>query len=128
LDSARHVLELRDVERFRPFETALGGHLKHRLDPPGLSRLPSVTKIIPGKPSRLLLNTLAPRASPSLCRQSTPRIRSEIEASEQASQEVRSLLLALDCNAIAARQLQHADEKQTLQVRRADADVDPKRA
>src|SRR6516225_5454026 len=28
--------------------------------PSGLSRLPSVTKIIPGKPSRLLVNTLAP--------------------------------------------------------------------
>src|SRR5262249_13580029 len=43
-------------------------HLRRRLVnisntgtmPSGLSRLPSVTKIIPGKPSRLLVNTLAP--------------------------------------------------------------------
>src|SRR5215472_18441031 len=27
-----HVLELREVERSRPFETALGEHLKHRFD------------------------------------------------------------------------------------------------
>src|SRR5262245_29744976 len=30
--SGRHVLELRKVERLRPFKTALGEHLKHRLD------------------------------------------------------------------------------------------------
>src|SRR5215471_17340913 len=36
LDSARHVLELREVERLRPFETALGEHLKHRFDALGV--------------------------------------------------------------------------------------------
>src|SRR5262245_58772584 len=30
--SGRHVLELWKVERLRPFKTALGEHLKHRLD------------------------------------------------------------------------------------------------
>ena len=30
--SIGHVLELREVERLRPFETALGEHLKHRID------------------------------------------------------------------------------------------------
>ena len=30
--STGHVLELREVERLRPFETALGEHLKHRID------------------------------------------------------------------------------------------------
>src|SRR5262245_21021656 len=30
--STGHVLELREVERLRPFETALGEHLKHRFD------------------------------------------------------------------------------------------------
>src|SRR5262252_7258037 len=34
--SARHVLELREVERLRPFETALGEHLKHRSDARGV--------------------------------------------------------------------------------------------
>src|SRR5262249_23851249 len=36
LRSARHVLELREVERLRPFETALGEHLKHRFDALGV--------------------------------------------------------------------------------------------
>ena len=30
--STGHVLELREVQRLRPFETALGEHLKHRID------------------------------------------------------------------------------------------------
>jgi len=30
--STGHVLELREVERLRPFETALGEHLKHWID------------------------------------------------------------------------------------------------
>jgi len=29
---ARHIPELREVERLRPFKTALGEHLKHRHD------------------------------------------------------------------------------------------------
>ena len=33
---ARHVLELREVERLRPFETALGEHLEHRIDALGV--------------------------------------------------------------------------------------------
>src|SRR5262245_10146512 len=37
LDSARHILELREVERLRPFETALGEHLKHRFDALGVN-------------------------------------------------------------------------------------------
>ena len=36
LDSARHILELREVERLLPFETALGEHLKHRFDALGV--------------------------------------------------------------------------------------------
>src|SRR5215831_8194354 len=32
IHSIGHVLELREVERPRPFETALGEHLKHRID------------------------------------------------------------------------------------------------
>src|SRR5262249_46159482 len=32
--STGHVLELREVERLRPFETALGEHLKHWFDAP----------------------------------------------------------------------------------------------
>src|SRR5262249_34270235 len=36
LDSARHVLELREVERLRPFETALDEHLKRRFDARGV--------------------------------------------------------------------------------------------
>jgi hypothetical protein len=43
---------LREVERLRPFKTALGEHLKHRFNALALSRLPSATKIIPGKLSR----------------------------------------------------------------------------
>ena len=34
--STGHVLELREVERLRPFETALGEHLKHRFDALGV--------------------------------------------------------------------------------------------
>src|SRR5262249_19084153 len=32
IHSIGHVLELREGERLRPFETALGEHLKHRID------------------------------------------------------------------------------------------------
>src|SRR5215469_15688700 len=34
--STGHVLKLRDVERLRPFEPALGEHLKHRFDALGV--------------------------------------------------------------------------------------------
>src|SRR6516162_1942895 len=49
-----------------PFETTLGEHLKHRIDASRLSRLPSMTKIVPGKASGLLVNTLAPHCGQKL--------------------------------------------------------------
>src|SRR5262245_44039093 len=59
--STGHVLELREVERLRPFKTALGEHLKHRFDVLRVVQAAHCDEDIPGKPSRLVLNTLAPQ-------------------------------------------------------------------